>query len=291
MTTTHLNITFEGPQVSAEGVAVDDLQPVLERIQRAVRLMVEHLAVTAGTPDLAHKHSELRPVRISPGAANVQLKLAHAPNGQHPHDGYGPRALRAILDWPNNSSPALPEDVTNQLSSIGEGLSPEISAVWLGDPSSGQRLEFRRAERDQPRQVPDAKALLYGWLKEVNWARGTAQLHVHADKYVQLRFDTALNHEMHRLATQYVEVRGRGQFNKDDSWHTVHVEQISGTRSWREPFDLELFHNNPNPKIFDPDKMVSIDLTDEEWESYNRAIREGRTPQICVANARNQDAD
>ena len=288
MTTTHLNITFEGPQVSAEGVAVDDLQPVLERIQRAVRLMVEHLAVTAGTPDLAHKHSELRPVRISPGAANVQLKLAH---GQHPHDGYGPRALRAILDWPNNSSPALPEDVTNQLSSIGEGLSPEISAVWLGDPSSGQRLEFRRAERDQPRQVPDAKALLYGWLKEVNWARGTAQLHVHADKYVQLRFDTALNHEMHRLATQYVEVRGRGQFNKDDSWHTVHVEQISGTRSWREPFDLELFHNNPNPKIFDPDKMVSIDLTDEEWESYNRAIREGRTPQICVANARNQDAD
>ena len=276
MTTTHLNITFEGPQVSAEGVAVDDLQPVLERIQRAVRLMVEHLAGTDGTPDLAHKHSELRPVRISPGAANVQLKLAHAPNGQHPHDGYGPRALRAILDWPNNSSPALPEDVTNQLSSIGAGLSPEISAVWLGDPNSGQRLEFRRAERDQPRQVPDAKALLYGWLKEVNWAQGTGQLHEHEAKYVLLRFDTALNHEMHRLATQYVEIRGRGQFNKDDSWHTVHVEQISGTRSWREPFDLELFHNNPNPKIFDPDKMGTIDLTDEEWESYNRAIREGR---------------
>lgn len=276
MTTTQLNITFEGPQVSAEGVAVDDLQPVLERIQCAVRLMVEHLAGTDGTTDLTRKHSELRPVQISPGAANIQLKLAHAPNGQHPHDGYGPRALRAILSWPNNASPALPEDVTNQLSSIGEGLSPDISVVWLGDPSSGRRLEFRRAELEQPQQVPDAKALLYGWLKEVNWAQGTAQLHEHEDKYVQLRFDAALNYEMRRLATQYVEVRGRGQFNKDDSWHTVHVEQISGTRSWREPFDLELFHNNPNPKIFDPDKMVTIDLTDEEWESYNRAIREGR---------------
>jgi hypothetical protein len=68
MITTQLNITFEGPQVSAEGVAVDDLQPVLERIQCAVRLMVEHLAGTDGTPDLTRKHSELRPVRISPGA-------------------------------------------------------------------------------------------------------------------------------------------------------------------------------------------------------------------------------
>lgn len=276
MITTQLNITFEGPQVSAEGVAVDDLQPVLERIQCAVRLMVEHLAGTDGTPDLARKHSELRPVRISPGAANIQLKLAHAPNGQHPHDGYGPRALRAILDWPNNSSPALPEDVTNQLSSIGEGLSPEISAVWLGDPSSGRRLEFRRAELYKPQQILDEKALLYGWLKEVNWAQGTAQLHEHEGKHVQLRFDAALNYEMRRLATQYVEVRGRGRFNKDDSWHTVYVEQISGTRSWRDPFDLELFHNNPNPKIFDPAKMVTIDLTDEEWKSYNRAIREGR---------------
>ena len=276
MITTQLNIIFEGPQVSAEGVAVDNLQPVLERIQCAVRLMVEYLAGTDGTPDLARKHSELRPVRISPGAANIQLKLAHAPNGQHPHDGYGPRALRAILDWPNNASPALPEDVTNQLSSIGEGLSPEISVVWLGDPSSDRRLEFRRAERDQPQQSLDAKALLHGWLKEVNWAQGTAQLHEHEDKYVQLRFDATLNYEMRRLATQYVEVRGRGQFNKADSWHIVHVEQISGTRSWREPFDLELFHNNPSPKLFDPDKMVTIDLTDEEWESYNRAIREGR---------------
>ena len=276
MTTTQLNIIFEGPQVSAEGVAVDDLQPVLERIQCAVRLMVEHLAGTDGTTDLARKYSELRPVLISPGAANIQLKLAHAPNGQHLHEGYGPRALRAILDWPNNTSPALPEDVTNQLSSIGEGLSPAISVVWLGDPSSGRRLEFRRAELCQPQQSLNAKALLYGWLKEVNWAQGTAQLHDHEGKYVQLRFDAALNAEMRHLATQHVEVKGRGRFNKDDSWHTVHVEQVSGTRSWRELFDLEAFHNNPNPKIFDPDKMVTIDLTDEEWESYNRAIREGR---------------
>ena len=34
------------------------------------------------------------------------------------------------------------------------------------------------------------------------------------------------------------------------------VEQISGTRSCREPSDLEAFRNNPNPKIFDSDDLV-----------------------------------
>ena len=243
MTTTQLNITFEGPQVSAEGVAVDDLQPVLERIQRAVRLMVEHLARADGTPELARKHSELRPVRISPGAANVQLKLAHAPNGQHPHEEYGPRALRAILDWPNNASLALPEDVTNQLSSIGEGLSPEISVVWLGDPSSGRCLEFRRAGLDQPQQVPDAKALLYGWLKEVNWAQGTAQLHEHEDKYVHpVEWSDAV--QATGKASPYIGdilnaalsrvTRRRSSAQRTIAGTIVQVEQISETRSWRE---------------------------------------------------------
>lgn len=222
MTTTQLNITFE----SAEGVAMDDLQPVLARIQRAVRLMVEHLARVDGTPDLARQHSALR------GAANIQLKLAHAPQA-----GYGPRALRAILD----SSQPLPEDVASQLSRIGEGLSPEISAVWLGTPGSGRRLEFRRAALEQHQY---AKALLYGWLQEVNWAQGTAQLYDSEDKCVPLQFDAALNDEMRRLATQYVEVRGRGQFNEDDSWHSVQIEQISGTLAWREPFDLQFFHKD-----------------------------------------------
>ena len=43
-----------------------------------------------------------------------------------------------------------------------------------------------------------------------------------------------------------------------------------------KPFDLDTFLNDPEPKIFNPDKLVRIDLTDEEWEAFNRAIREGR---------------
>ena len=150
--------------------------------------------------------------------------------------------------------------------------------VWLGDPSNGRRLKLPRAEREQLQHVAGKAAILYGWLKEVNWAQRTAQLHGYTSECVRLRFGAALNDEMLRLATRHVEVRGHGRFNKDDSWTTVQVQQISETRSGGEPFDLEAFQNNPNPKVFDPDKVVTIDLTDEEWESYNRAIREGRQP-------------
>ncbi len=41
-------------------------------------------------------------------------------------------------------------------------------------------------------------------------------------------------------------------------------------------FDLDAFLNDPNPKIFKPDEIVRIDLSDEELEAFNRAIREGR---------------
>lgn len=43
-----------------------------------------------------------------------------------------------------------------------------------------------------------------------------------------------------------------------------------------KPFDLDAFLNDPNPNIFNPDELVRIDLTDEELEAFNRAIREGR---------------
>ncbi len=119
-------------------------------------------------------------------------------------------------------------------------------------------------------------AHVQGRLMEVDWSRRTARLHGHAGEIVQLRFGAALDDKMLRLATRHVEVRGHGQLDQDDNWATVQVQQISATRSWDEPFDLEAFRNNPNPKVFDPDEAVTIDLTDEEWESYNRALRESR---------------
>ena len=45
------------------------------------------------------------------------------------------------------------------------------------------------------------RALLHGWLKEVNWDKGTAQLHDVLGGYTRLAFDSALSLDMPRLAT------------------------------------------------------------------------------------------
>ena len=133
----------------------------------------------------------------------------------------------------------------------------------------------REDDADNSHSEPE-DAILFGCLREVNWATGTAQLHDDGGGYVALRFEPALGDDMRRLATEYVEVRGRGRFDKHDGWTTVEVEQVSSTRSWREPFDIDAFLNDPNPKIFDPEKVVTIDISDEEFEDFLRAIHEGR---------------
>ena len=132
------------------------------------------------------------------------------------------------------------------------------------------------AARDGDPGGESVDALLSGWLKEVNWDQRSAQLHDAGGGQVRLRFGPEFDDEMRRLATEHVEVRGSGRFDKHDQWTSVEVDSVSATGSWREPFDLEAFLNNPNPKIFDPEKVVTIDLPDEEWEAFNSAIREGR---------------
>ena len=121
------------------------------------------------------------------------------------------------------------------------------------------------------------QALLYGWLREVDWGAQTAQLHDTAGGVVPLTFGPALDEEMRRLETLYLEVRGAGWIDDDrDKWIEVRVEELRETRSWREPFDLEAFLDDPNPKLFDPNKVVTIDLSDDEWAAFDRAVREGR---------------
>ena len=146
-----------------------------------------------------------------------------------------------------------------------------VEALFAGRPTE----EKQKPEKTKPPAL-DEPALVEGRLMEVNWACGTAELHYIPQRVVPLRFDPVLNDDMRRLATQYVEIRGRGRFNDNDEWDIIYVEQITSTRSCSEPFDLDAFRNKPNPKIFDPEKVVAIDLTEEEWEAFHRVICEGR---------------
>ena len=155
-----------------------------------------------------------------------------------------------------------------QWPNLNENLS--VEALFAGHPS-----EKRQTSDETKPPVLDEPALVEGRLMEVNWACGTAELHFIPQRVVPLRFDPTLNDDMRRLATQYVEIRGRGRFNDNDEWDIIYVEQITSTRSCSEPFDLEAFRNDPNLKIFDPDKVVTVSEP-FDVDEFIRIIHEGR---------------
>ena len=279
MTNDHLVVTLDGPGVGESGVALDTFTVVLDRIQSAMRLMVGHLGGRQPSPgqppNWVRDQSRMRLTATRSGSFVAQLTLEPSPDGQTDMFGYGPRAFEAILEWDGRENSTLPPVVADELQQAASSLPSDVR-LWLGDGDDSRKVEVGRTVREEKLAPQADAAVLEGCLKEVNWDRRTAQLHQFGGAYARLRFDAELDDEMLRLATRHIEVRGRGRFNRNDEWMTVDVEQVRETRSWQQPFDLEAFHNHPNPKIFDPEKIVAIDLTDEEWETFDRAIREGR---------------
>ena len=279
MSNDQLVVTLDGPSIGESGAPVDSLTAVLDCAQNAMRLMVGHLGGRqpgpGQLPNWVREHSHMRLTTTRSGSFVAQLTLDPPPDGQTDLFNYGARALEALLAWDGREDSTLPRIVIEQFHDTAAAL-PEGVRLWLGDEDDPRKVEINRTDRTAKLAPQAEEAVLEGWLKEVNWDRRTAQLHQLGGEYVRLRFDAALDGEMLRLATRYIEARGRGRFNRSGDWSTVHVEEASEARTWRERFDKEAFHNHPHPKVFDPGNVVDIDLTDEEWESFDRAIREGR---------------
>lgn len=279
---TKLIVTFEGPHVGEDGVPPEDMQAALGHVQRAFRYLVDHLrgdADRSGSPSgPVRRGGLLRQGAPSAGSVEAELVLStKSDNGQPPADHC--LAVERLLDWREDSGDGgdqFPPIVAEELAAIGSDLSPAVSAVRLADPASGRCMELQRKEPAESLGEPIEDAWLHGWLKEVNWHDRTAQLHVGDGTLVPLCFDEPLDWEMLRLATSFVHIRGRGCIDDDaDRWETVHVEQISGTRSCREPFDREAFLNDPNPKIVDLDDLVTASEP-FDVDEFLRTIYEGR---------------
>ena len=276
--TNTLSITVDGPGVADGSVPVATLVAALDGAQDAVRLMVEHLGDRehrrGPPPQWVREQSELRWTRTRPDSVVFDLALEPPQAGQAYLDQFGAQAIAAIQAWDGSEDSTLPSVVTDRLyeaaSAVDEGV-----RLWIGGPEDGPRVEIKRRDRGASRRPQDEEALLHGWLREVNWDKRTAQLHDYAEGHVRLRFNAALDDEMLRLATQYVEVRGAGRFGKDGEWTSVQVEQLSETRSSSVPYDLDAFLNDPNSKSFDPDDMVT---TGEPFDvdEFLRGIYEAR---------------
>ena len=204
--TNQLLVTFEGPFIDEDGVPLDDLQVTLQRVQKAVRLMVGHLtgwvSQRGRPPDLVRQESMLRLCSTSRGSLVAELIVSPPPGRQRSLEDYGPIALGRIVGWQvdrEDSSEPFPSEVAEELNAIGSGLSTEVSLVRLTDSSNGRCVELRRTPRTKPIADPSEEALVQGWLKEVNWDRRTAQLHRSYGRYVPLRFDNSLDEEMLQL--------------------------------------------------------------------------------------------
>ena len=278
-----LHVIFEGPGIGEVGVSIDDLQKTLAQVQKAFSLMVSHLEEEMTPSGRAsarvRKASSLRLLRTSPGSLVAELGVPRLRGDDNELEDSSQIALDRILNWRQEEDPLLPTGVAEELLQIGSVLSPDISLVRLRNPVGGSSLDIRRnypSRRGSSgvRAAP-VRALLYGWLKAVNWDKCTAELHRYGEHHVPLRFGVGLHEEMLYNATKFVEVIGRGRINRNDRWRYFQVERISSSSEGGNPFDLEAFLNDPNPKIFSSDRVVR---TSEPFDVHDfiRVIHEGR---------------
>ena len=272
----NLFVTFMGGRADG-GVGVDCLTVTLSAVQDAARIVANDLA--ARSPDAANPPKDaaaMRFVAVSEGSFVAKLALESAADGGERADDYGARAIDAILNWDGGyEDSALPDEAVEKLHGIHPAL-PMDMRVWLGGIENRLAVEIKRVIHAVKTASEPERAVLHGWLKEVNWNTRTAQLHRYGFKgHIRLRFAESLDREMVRMATRYVEISGVGRFNANDDWTTVRVDAIKAADTGGEPFDLDAFLNNPNPKIFRSEDVVRASEP-FDVDAFNRAIRRGR---------------
>ena len=275
-----ITITFEGKSVEEGGVSVDGLVNALRGLQDALRLMVEHLGGhqhgQGQPPKWVREQSRLAVRATRPGSLVAELELLPGPAQGFPEEDIGGRALDVLLLENGEDNPQLPGFVLEKIETIPRSL-PEGVEVWLGDEELPKRVRVtRRAPTRKKEKSSVEPVLLYGWLKAVNWDRGTAQLHRYRQGHIPLRFRSFMHEQMLSCATNFVEVKGKGKLKNVSEWQYVLVEEIKKVSSANQPFDLQSFLNNPNPKVFDRDNIVraSEPFDVDEFIRYTKEARE-----------------
>ncbi len=261
---------------------MDDLYRTVRRLRQALRRLLEHDPERAPREGRkrgwARRESAMRVGAAAPGS--LQVPLAVGPAGGSPPVWRDFREMTVVRLLDRDD---LPRVVENELEAIEVGLSDALTSVRLSSAGNGRLrnarpLEFRPRKKAPQTETAntDELAFLEGWLREVNWAKRTAQLHDYSGKeVVRLSFEPALADEITRFANEFAIVQGRGAFDADGNWKVVRVEELRGPRSWREPFDRGAFLNDPNRKVFDPKTVVRCSEP-FDVDEFLRVVREDR---------------
>ena len=120
MTRSSLIVTLDRPGTDESGVLVEDFQPVLDGVTRAVQLMVGHLGGRppgpGRVPDWVRDQSRLRLSSTRPGSFVLELTLDPPPNRQLLLENFGEQAVSALCDWDGREDSTLPPVVTRACS-------------------------------------------------------------------------------------------------------------------------------------------------------------------------------
>ena len=288
-----MQLSLSGPEVGSGTAPLSDFTERANTVETFIYRIVEWMGGSSfrekGAPK-KHIQDNYRTFASVPrtGSFSTSLKLGR-PTGQRTLDTSEiVSEFMDLMELANSSDIAEMEARVSdpaylrKFRELAEDIAPDgerihqvgFTAIRNGNTRSVS-ITKPAAALPKPVRRSEAAALLHGWLNEVNWDRHTAQLHGNDGGYIQLRFDDALSQDMRRLATQYVEVRGNGSFNKDDQWTSVRVEHIAGTENWRKPSDIEALQEEPNPKIFHSGEILrSSDPFDVD--EFIRSVRNGR---------------
>ena len=131
-------------------------------------------------------------------------------------------------------------------------------------------------ENDPHKEIPQLgepePALMYGRLVDVDPEAGTAVLNAYMDFRVPLRLSGTRIEAALNLKQKFVKVTGQGWFDENDQWLAVDVDEICLPEP---PRSIDEILNDPNPKIFDPDKVVRASEP-FDVDKFLKGIYEGR---------------
>ena len=123
---------------------------MLQGVQGAVRLLVEHLAGRDSGPGRpprwVQKQSAIGLVAIRRGSVVAELALTRS-DVQHELFDYGSQALDTLLNWSHDhdENTHIPGQVKERIAAMSSAF-PEDMTLFLGTPEDPRRVEMHRRE-------------------------------------------------------------------------------------------------------------------------------------------------
>ena len=210
---------------------LDDVLPVLEHFQMALRRMIEARAgrepKPGRLPDKVRVPGTLWLVATSTGSFTAELALAE-PNPDEFNFSLAEEAVDELLAGMRQPE-ELPSAVAREVGAIQTSMSEGVDLVRFGGNAANAPVTLRRKRSvtvaEQPPSVR-TPSQAHGRILEVDWKDGTAELHT-AGRVVSLEFAEDRAEDLRRFATQSVTVEGMADVTDHGDPKTIEVETIA----------------------------------------------------------------